>query len=382
MLERIDPKQFDVSLLVLAPGGPLTGSIPHHVEVVPTPPVLTAATLPRSRAWWALWELARFFSVRKRRLLTALAALATVVAAAITRTPGQQLRQRLWRRVGPHLPQVSGHFDAAVGILGVSTYAVIDLVDADHKYHWLRSDTRVLQRDERIEAEYFARLTGVISVSAICTEIFVDVYPSFRDRIREYKNDIPQLPSTAPAEWPAKASDTLRILTVARLDKLKGLDLAIEAAEELRRRGRAFSWLVAGDGPERSRLTERIRDLALEEHVMLAGTVLNTQPLLAMADLYVHPSRAEGRSNAVEEAKAAGVAVITTRYPTVGEQVTDGVDGIVCDFSVSAIADAIDDLADDPARRARIAATAKHVYESERDDPHRLLSDLANGRWP
>lgn len=384
LLERIDPDLHHVHLFVLDPAkDSLAPFVPDHITLLPTPPVVTAATLPRGRAAWALRKLFQHLC-RAHRWIPLLRLVSAVTWGALSRAPGQQVRQRVWSTVGPILPSVPGRFDAALGVLGLSTYAAVDLVQARHKYHWVRSDSRILDRDHDLEKRYFGHLSGALAVSPTVDEIFTEIFPELRGRTRVYKNDIPtrlQLASDS-LEWPAANLGTLKLLTVTRLDPLKGLDLAVEACAQLEELGLAVSWVVLGSGTEEANLRRLVTSRGQDERFHLIGTVLDTSAYLALADIYVHPSRTEGRSNAVEEARARGKAIIATSYPTVVDQVTDGVNGLVCEINAHSLTAAIARLGNDSLLRARIGAAAAKAYESERDDPNWLLVHLARGNVP
>ena len=382
LLERLDTRRYEVSLLVLDPfKNSLLPFVARQVALIETPDVITAATLPKGRMVWALRCLLSHL-IREGHPRLALSMPLMLVRAALAREAGQRVRQRVWACIGHALPKVDGAFQAAVGILGLSTYAVVDLVAADHKYHWVRSDSRILGRDESIEARYFAELDGALSVSTTCEDVFVEMYPQMIGRTRVYKNDIPTTLAPTLVQWPSAGAGSTKVLTVNRLDPLKGLDLAIAACALLTARGVDVSWLVLGDGPERRALEERVAAVRQVGRFTFGGTVFDTTPFLDQADVYVHPSRTEGRSNAVEEARARGKAILATRYATVGDQIADGTDGLVCDLDSVSLADAIERLAGDPRLRSDLGAAAAAAYADERDDPNWLFEHLVDGVVP
>lgn len=384
LLERLDPQVHDVSLLVLDPyQDSFAGLVPDHVTVLQTPPIVTAATLPKGRTKWAIREIVTHMLLTGR-WVRFVNLVGIVLRGLVTREPSQRLRQRAWAALAPALPGIRGSYDSAIGVLGLSTYALVDLVHAQHKYHWVRSDSRVLNRDESIEAQYFSHLTGALAVSQSCKDIFAEMYPSMRERTRVYKNDIPtslQRPDPL-TRWPDSESRSLKILTVTRLDPLKGLDLAVEACARLDEAGVPVSWVVLGGGPEELTLRQLVEDSGQDRRFHILGTVFDTSSYLDQADVYVHPSRAEGRSNAVEEARARGKAIIATAYPTVADQVLDGVDGIVCGLNGKDLAAAIAQIAADTRLRGRLGATAAASYVLEREDPNWLFSHMARGVVP
>ena len=116
-------------------------------------------------------------------------------------------------------------------------------------------------------------------------------------------------------------------LTVARLHSQKGLeDLVVAAAKVVPNRPEVH-FVIAGDGPERPSLEERIRSYGLESHVHLLGNREDVPNLMARADCFVLPSLFEGLPSAIIEAMAAGRAVIATAIAGVPELVEDGITG-------------------------------------------------------
>jgi glycosyltransferase involved in cell wall biosynthesis len=87
--------------------------------------------------------------------------------------------------------------------------------------------------------------------------------------------------------------------------------------------------MLAGDGVRRSELERMADDLHIRHGIRFLGVRHDVPALLALADLYVHPSLEEGYSNALLEAMAAGKAVVATAVGGNVEAVSDGVTGLL-----------------------------------------------------
>ncbi|WP_404422398.1 glycosyltransferase [Nibricoccus sp. IMCC34717] len=168
----------------------------------------------------------------------------------------------------------------------------------------------------------------------------------------------------------------LRLLCVARLVEKKGLLGQLENYAELRRRGVAFEARIAGDGPLRAKLAERIRDLNLESHVTLCGhqTQAEIAELHAWADILVHTGVVarsgdrDGLPNVIPEAMAAGVLVVTTPVAATTEAITDGQTGLVVAVGdANAWAEALQRLDADDALAEALRAGARAWVEREFD---------------
>ena len=130
---------------------------------------------------------------------------------------------------------------------------------------------------------------------------------------------------------------------VGRLSPEKGVDLFLDACAVLARKGVAFSALVAGDGPERSRLEACCRALALESQVHFLGQVSDVEGVYRHLDLLVLPSRSEGLPNTLLEALCADVPVVATAVGAVPEVVgTSSAARLVAPHSAAALAEVVE----------------------------------------
>jgi glycosyltransferase involved in cell wall biosynthesis len=178
-----------------------------------------------------------------------------------------------------------------------------------------------------------------------------------------------------------------RILAVGRLVRQKGFDLLLEAFARVAPTVPDWELRIVGEGPEGESLRGLARRSGIESRVTFPGRVHPIDDELARADVFVLSSRFEGFPNALAEAMAGGLAVISFDCPSgPRELVRDGVDGLlVPPEDASALADALVALLSDPARRAGLAARAVEVAArfSEEAIVERwcaLLDDVAGSR--
>ena len=121
-----------------------------------------------------------------------------------------------------------------------------------------------------------------------------------------------------------------RVGTVARLARVKDIDLLLEVAALLRRTIPEVEAVVVGDGPEWARLQTQVETRGLDGVVRFAGRLADASSVLAEMDVYLVTSVFEGGvSMSVLEAMAAGIPVVTTAAGGVAEAVKDGETGFV-----------------------------------------------------
>jgi glycosyltransferase involved in cell wall biosynthesis len=166
-----------------------------------------------------------------------------------------------------------------------------------------------------------------------------------------------------PAE-DKKKSGVVKLLTVGRLSGTKRIDMLIEAVELLSQKGKSMELTIAGDGKLFDDLKNLIEKKGLNNIIRLSGRVDSQQmpEVYRQHDIFVTASMQEGMSNAMLEAAASGLPIITTRCEGVEELVTDN--GVVVeDASAGALAEAISNLAENQDKYKSMRLAARRLAE-------------------
>ena len=159
---------------------------------------------------------------------------------------------------------------------------------------------------------------------------------------------------------------THTVVAMGRLVRQKGFDLLIEAFARCAGKHPDWALVILGEGEERSSLQAFATDLGIADRVNLAGQFQEPATILKGADLFVLSSRYEGYPNALLEAMACQLPVVSTNCSGggPGEIIHDGVNGILVPTEdVTALADAMDRLMADPQERQRLGVQAAKVVE-------------------
>jgi len=156
-------------------------------------------------------------------------------------------------------------------------------------------------------------------------------------------------------------------VALARLHPNKGLDILLRALAMV---PRLHLW-IAGEGPERGRLTDLARELGLNERVRFLGWQQNVAPLLAAADIVVCPSRHEPLGNVVIEGWAASRPIVALASDGPRGLIAHGETGLLVPLEgeagggASGLAAALREAANDPDLRARLGRGGRRAYEAE-----------------
>ncbi|HSL81542.1 MAG TPA: glycosyltransferase, partial [Thermoanaerobaculia bacterium] len=238
--------------------------------------------------------------------------------------------------------------------------------------------------------EKLGRARFVRAISRFNREYLAERYPEVAERVavvhvgvepERYRGE--GQGSEAPAEAEkdrGAAGREVRVLTVAALERYKGIGVLIEAADLLRERLAALSnapavtWEVVGAGSLRGELEAEVARRGLDGAVRLAGALPEDEVArrLARADLFVLPSvvapdgQMEGIPVALMEAMAAGRPVVASRLSGIPELVADGETGLlVPPGDAGAVVEAVARLLEEPGLGARLGEAGRRRVEEE-----------------
>ena len=171
----------------------------------------------------------------------------------------------------------------------------------------------------------------------------------------------------------------LVLLTVARLERTKGVDLVLESLAALSRSVPGLRYVVVGDGAERGRLQDQARALGIERLVTFTGPADETSKLAlySLCDVFVMPSRLvpgrpwEGFGIALLEAAMFGKPAVGGRVGGTADAVDDGVTGLLVDTSdARGTHEALSRLIADEGLRARLGAAGRRRVRERSLWPH------------
>lgn len=175
-------------------------------------------------------------------------------------------------------------------------------------------------------------------------------------------------------------------LTIARIVEKKGLPDILAALALLAREGFPFRWVLIGSGEDKEAIRARVRELDLEQHVEMTGTMAHEDVLerFRQADCFVLGCKVaangdrDGIPNVLAESMALGVPVIGTRVSGIPELVDHERTGLLVDATNSAeLAAALKRIVTDQALRAQIIPAARQRV-TEVFDNRKLIHELVD----
>ena len=369
LLEAIDYAQYDVSLFLYRHEGEFLAYIPDQVNLLPPMKEYGTFDVPiRSLLFSRRWRfgLARLISK---------AALKTHCLISGEKKGVWMSMQYTARYLLPLLPEIPGEYDLGVMFLGVAD-PLIHKVKAKKKVTWCHTDYDTLYPNKGMDRKTYEAVDHVVFVSDACREKMTRFYPALTDKTRVIENILGEKLLLQQAEVPVKdmphLDDGYRLLSIGRFSEAKNFDNVPNICKSLLDAGLHVKWYLIGYGGDESLIRQKILEEGMEEHVILLGKKENPYPYIKACDLYVQPSRYEGKCVTVREAQTLGKPVVITRYATSASQLEEGVDGVIVPMDNEGCAAGIADLLRDPARMERLSQTCKSRDYSNRQEVEKL----------
>lgn len=359
LLSNINLENYEVDLLLLKNEGIWIDNLPKSINVLKSPEYFKYAFLYKKHTSKNILYL-----LSNLKIVILLQYLFSIFTGVMGRDMGIA-RQHFWVKVQKCFPDFPGNYDVAIAYSGgLSSYIVADKIKAKKKVLWIHTDYRVLKRDIELDRIYYRGFNHVVAVSNSCRDIFVDIFPEFESRTKVIHNIVSPKAINELAISESGFNDKfngIRIISIGRLDPNKGYELAINACSKLVNDGYNIKWYLFGEGPERENLENLIKNLLLMDKFILMGTYPNPYPFILQANIFVHPSKFEGKSVAIDEAKALCKPIVVTNYTTVGDQIEDGKDGMVVPISEDGIYQGLKRILDNQTLREQLSLNLKNI---------------------
>lgn len=352
LMKHFSPDEYEVSLYVLLGQGELIHDLPRYVKVLNKDYSDASVLSGKGKKILKQRVFRRLF--QKGALLKNFPGILCVLADGLRRKK-LGIDKLLWRVMSDSAWYPDEHYDLAVAYIeGGAAYYVHDHVRADKKMTFLHVDYRQAGYTRQLDQDCYIDYDKIFTVSSEVSRSFLSVYPECKGKTEVFHNLIDQEEIRRKAVLPGGFSDIydgFRILTVGRLTSQKAYEIAVDAMYKVKNAGVRARWYVLGEGELRNSLQAQIDGLGLQNDFILLGTAANPYPYYRQCDLYVHATRFEGKSLAIQEAKTLGCAVLVSNCSGNREQVTDGVDGAMCALSAEAVSQKIIDLLSDNEKR-------------------------------
>lgn len=378
LLNAIDYSRYDVDLFLHSHRGEMMAFVPKEVNLLPEIPIYAQIERPmkavlkdgygrmvlaRLKAKTQTWHYKRHCKGKESY------AGVQYTADAVT----------------PMLPNINPlvEYDLAISFLQPHNI-VRDKVHAKKKICWIHTDYSVVDVNAKRELPVWSAFDAIVSISDDVTKTYLQTFPSLESKIVLMENILsPTFVQNRAVEYDAipeleklgKGCNGLNILTIGRFCYQKNLDsIPVLCSELLKLLNKGESaptsvkWFIIGYGEDEQLIRDKIVELGMENNVFVLGKRTNPYPYIKACDIYVQPSRYEGKAVTVREAQMLFKPVVVTNYPTASSQINDGVDGVIAPMDKQGCAEAIFKLIIDITKQEEIINYLRtHDYGNENE---------------
>ena len=346
LLEAFDTSKYKVDLFLMRHSGELFQFIPEKINILPEIPQYASLAVP-------IQEI-----LKKRQY-----------GVAFGRFRGKHKARSRIRKIGlagdndvnlqyshlytlPFMPMISTEeYDAAISFL-TPHYFVTERVNAKKKIAWIHTDYRTISIDQGEQLRMWSKYDHIISISQAVTDSFCEKFPGLREKIFEIGNLMPvdylkKMVGAFSAEEEMPDDGSVRLLSIGRFSYAKNFDNIPDICRRIRINGLNIKWYLIGYGGDEALIHSKITETKMQDYVIILGKKDNPYPYIKACDLYVQPSRYEGKCVSVIEAQILHKPVVITKYATSASQLEDGIDGIIVPLDNRDCADEITSIIQD-----------------------------------
>lgn len=363
ILNEIDYSKYNVDLFLYKHSGELINELPIEVNL-----------LPEIDIYKTLCESTKLTFKKGYIKLGAIRTIAKY-RAKLNKIP-LAYDQYMNEMANKILPNINGKYDIAISNIWPHNL-VTDKVNSKKKIGWIHTDYSNMKIDYKKDYKTLKKLDYIVSVSENCKEVFDRIQPNLKNKSITLENIvssdlIKDLGNKDIEEKYILNNEYLKILTVARLHPEKGVDRVVEVCKKLKDDGINFKWYIVGFGAQEEDLKLRAKELGLENNFYILGKKANPYPYFNMCDIYVQPSRYEGKAVAITEAKIFNKPIVITDYNSARDQIANNETGLIVNNSIDGIYKGIKEIIDNNELRKELINNLKKTTWSNESEIEKI----------
>ncbi len=330
LLNELDYSIYEVDLFLFSKSGLFFHQLPPQVNIVEPHADFKIFQKPLLKSLWAFLTDGKIGLLMSRFLFFFINQWMKNKSVA---------EQKTWSLVKKSMKKVNKNYDCGIAFLEKSSiYFLVDFVESSKKIGYIHNDYNQLGLDLSFDLPYFNQLDDIVTVSERCKVVLEEkISPPNKVKLI-YNISSPKLLNSLADKYVVENTESkIKLLTIARLENQKGIDIAIEAAKILKNKKLNFIWEVIGEGSEREKLSKLIEENNIEEYFKLLGLRENPYPYLKNCNFYVQSSRFEGNSIAIDDAIILKKLIILKDFSTAADQIKHGRNGIIAEMNAEAL---------------------------------------------
>lgn len=367
-LHAIDYSRYDVDLLLAKRDGDFLDRVPKEIRILDMGEMGELFLLDKKNAFPLIVKYGMYKN--PFRIFSLLPYIVKKIVGGSSESAAFAAH-RIWMNLMKTMPALEKQYDIALAYWGDRTmFYMVDKVKADQKIAWLHFDYGKPPRENVLYEKYFSACDRVITVSKEIENSLKKALPHIASKVLTVENIIDEKEILKLSEKSANFGDDfsgIRIVTMGRICDQKGYDLAVPAIARLKKEGYPVKWYILGRGSaeEERELADLIDQYHARDAISILGIRKNPYPYIKKADIYMQPSRHEGKPISVEEAKILCKPILVTNYTSAREQLENGKFGMITEISEDGIYSGLKILLDDEGLRLQYSRILSEIKKEK-----------------
>lgn len=366
LLETIDTTKYQVDLFLMRHQGELLKYVPKGINLLPESKQYSCLAIPISEV------------IKKGQIRIALGRWRGKRAAA-KRVSKLELGDNdvgleySHKYVLHAMPPISNtEYDLAISFL-TPHYFVAEKVKAKKKIAWIHTDYSKVQIDKKSQERMWNKYDHIASISDKAAEEFKRIFPALSNKVITIENILPlqyinRIKDEFTVEKEMPDDGAIKLLSIGRFCTAKNFDNIPLICKHILQENIAIKWYIIGFGGDENLIKSRIAEYGMQENVIILGKKENPYPYIKACDIYVQPSRYEGKCVSVIEAQALHKPVIISDYSTASSQLKNNYDGMIVPLDNEKCAERIVNVINDKLlQQMLIENTRKQDYTQQKE---------------
>lgn len=369
LLKAFDYTRYDVDLFIYSHQGEYMKQIPPDVNILPEVEKYSMIERP-------IVEVVKkgFYAIALARIWAMIQSKVYYKFSCSTKE-NFSIFHYAYSNMSPLLPKINPdiEYDLAIGFL-FPFHILNNKIRAKKRIGWIHTDFNSLALNSKAEYPIWDGCDYIASISRSITKSFRLVFPELGNKIVLIENILS--PSFVRERAEERIVDDeiygynegVTLLSIGRFSHSKNFDNIPWICKLIRDSGLNVKWFIIGYGGDLDLIQEQILKTAMQDFVILLGKKSNPYPYIKACDVYIQPSRYEGKSVTVREAQILCKPVVITDFPTSASQLQDGKDGIIVPLDNKLCAKGLIRVIQDKKLQQQIVAYLQtHDYGNEQE---------------
>lgn len=341
LLQCFDYKRYNVDLLILSPQGIFMEQIPKEVNLV---------NANISSSFFRSFPISCIELIKEGKYLLSLKRVIHFIMSRFD-------KGRAAIYMSKQIPYLEKEYDVAIDYNGQQIlYYMVDKIKAKKKISYFHSDYKKWDYYKSADKKYYPKVDYIVTISDICKNSLDEVFPESKHKTKVIHNiSSPKTINKLSMEKCKVNFDNeyTNIIMVGRPSDVKGYDFAIESCQKLKEDGYKVKFYSIGTSNDVEKFKQLVKKLDLEKEFIFIGETNNPYKFISKADIYIHPSRFEGKSVAIDEAKILCKPIVITNFTTSKDHIDNEVNGLIVDMSSDGVYEGIKKLIKDTSLQRR-----------------------------